>query len=175
MPIDEPSIPADGSASGALPEGAFDGRQAFHAAFHAALEAAAREGWRQIVFSDPTFADWPLGERAVAAALQAWASSGRGLLMLAGDFGVFEREHARFVQWRRTWSHIIECRACSGAGAPDVPSAIWTPQWFLHRIDVERGRGVVGRDPQHRRALRERIDECLRRSRPAFPASTLGL
>ena len=170
------SVPSlEGPADGALPEGPFDGRQAFHALLHAALDTAARESWRQIVFSDPTFADWPLGERATAAALQAWSSSGRGLVMLAGDFGVFEREHARFVQWRRTWSHIVECHACGGAGAPAVPSAIWTPAWFLHRIDTERGRGVSGRDPQHRRMLRERIDECLRRSRPAFPASTLGL
>ena len=170
-PPDDPGATRDG----ALPEGPFDGRRAFHVLLHAALEAAAREGWRQIVLSDPTFADWPLGERATAAALQAWASSGRGLVMLAGDFGVFEREHARFVQWRRTWSHIVECRACHGAGVPAVPSAIWTPGWVLHRVDVERSRGTSGSDAQQRRAVRERIDECLRRSRPAFPAFTLGL
>lgn len=158
-----------------LPDGAFDGRQAFHARFHAALAAAARDGWREIFFCDPGFADWPLGERASAEALHAWAASGRKLSMLATNFTVFEREHARFVQWRRTWSHIVDCHACGGAGAPSVPSAIWTPDWYLQRIDTERSRGVCGRDPQRRRALREQIDECLRRSQPAFPASTLGL
>ena len=172
---DEPVPLLGDPAEGVLPEGAFDGRQAFHALLHAALDAAAREGWRQIVLSDPTFADWPLGERAVAAALNDWASSGRSLTMVAGDFGVFEREHARFVQWRRTWSHLVDCIACGGPGAPAVPSALWTPQWFLHRIDAERSRGVSGRDPQHRRALREQIDECRRRGRPGFPATTLGL
>ena len=173
-PVD-PAPDAIGAAGIGLPDGPFDGRLAFHALLHAAFERAAREGWRQIVLCDPTFGDWPLGERAVAAALNDWASSGRSLTMVAGDFGVFEREHARFVQWRRTWSHLVDCIACGRPGAPAVPSALWTPQWFLHRIDAERSRGVSGRDPQHRRALREQIDECRRRSRPGFPATTLGL
>jgi hypothetical protein len=56
-----------------------------------------------------------------------------------------------------------------------VPSAFLTPAWHLHRIDTERSRGVSGSDPERRRALRERIDECWRRGRPAFPATTLGL
>ncbi|MGI4777583.1 MAG: hypothetical protein ACRYGA_05620 [Janthinobacterium lividum] len=159
----------------ALPGGAFDGRQAFHERLRAALAAAAREGWRELVFSDSTFADWPLGERACIEALNAWASGGRSLLMLAANFAVFDREHARFVQWRRTWSHVVDCRACSGAGAPRVPSAIWTPAWQMHRVDTERSRGVSGSDPERRRALREQIDECLRHGRPAFPATTLGL
>lgn len=159
----------------ALPEGPFDGRLAFDAALRAALDAAAREGWREIVLSDPDFADWPLGERTSIAALQAWAASGRSLTLLAEGFGVFDRAHARFVEWRRLWSHIVEARACSGSGAPAVPSAVWTPSWSLHRIDPERSRGVCSDQPESRRALRERLDECLRQARPAFAASTLGL
>jgi hypothetical protein len=168
-------MPIEPAGDGTLPTGAFDGRRAFHGLLHAALATAAREGWREMIFSDPDFADWPLGERSVSEALNAWAASGRSLWLLARDFRVFERDHARFVQWRRTWSHIVECRACAGPGAADVPSAIWTPDWYVHRLDVVHGRGVCGRDPQRRRDLRERIDECLRRARPAFPASTLGL
>lgn len=158
-----------------LPDGAFDGRQAFHAHLHASLDAAARQNWREIVLSDPDFNDWPLGERATVEALQAWSAAGRSFVLLAQRFDVFAREHARFVQWRRMWSHIVDARACHGPGLPQVPSAIWTPTWFLHRIDVDHARGVCGRAPEGRRALRERIDECLRHARPAFPASTLGL
>ncbi|WP_076997287.1 hypothetical protein [Variovorax sp. KK3] len=161
--------------SGTLPAGAFDGRTAFTSCVHAAMSAAARENWREIVLTDPDFADWPLGERAMAEALQAWAAAGRSMVMLAQRFDVFEREHARFVHWRRMWSHIVDCRACSGAGMPQVPSGIWTPSWYMLRIDVERVRGVAGREPEGRSALRERIEECLRHARPAFPASTLGL
>ncbi|HEY2255994.1 MAG TPA: hypothetical protein VGI11_10180 [Variovorax sp.] len=158
-----------------LPEGSFDGRHSFHGHLLAALGAARQQNWREIVLSDPDFLDWPLGERAIVDALQAWSSAGRSLVMLAQRFDVFDREHARFVHWRRMWSHIIECRACQGSGLPEVPSGIWTPSWFLRRIDTEHGRGVCGRAPDGRRALRERLDECLRHSKAGFPASTLGL
>ncbi|RZI63942.1 hypothetical protein [Variovorax guangxiensis] len=158
-----------------LPDGPFDGRTAFQSHLHVTLAAAAQQGWREIVFADSDFADWPLGERASIAALQAWAASGRSLLLVAESFGVFDRSHARFVEWRRLWSHIVDARACSGSGAPSVPSAVWTPSWSLHRIDPAHSRGVSSGRPEHCRALRERIDECLRQSKPAFPASTLGL
>lgn len=158
-----------------LPEGPFDGRLAFQEHLRAAMAEAAGQNWREIVFSDPDFADWPLGERACIEALQAWAASGRSLVLLARHFKVFERDHARFVRWRQTWSHIIDARACDGAGLPTVPSAIWTPTWCLRRIDVAHDRGACSVQPERRRAVREAVDECLRHGRPAFSASTLGL
>lgn len=158
-----------------LPSGAFDGRQGFHATLQAALAAAARENWREMILSDASFADWPLGELASVDALQAWAAAGRTLQLIAHDFHVFAREHARFVHWRQAWDHIIVCRVCAGAGAPPVPSAIWTPGWFMQRIDPERCRGVCGSAPENRIALRQVLDECLRHGRPGFAASTLGL
>jgi hypothetical protein len=168
-------MPNDDAPSLSLPEGRFDGREAFDALLRGALSAAAQQGWKEIVFSDPDFADWPLGERATIEALQAWSASGRRLMLLAQRFDVLERGHARFVPWRRMWDHIIECRATGKAAGSEVPSAIWTPTWFVHRIDPERSRGVSGTDAPARRALRESIDECWRIARPAFPASTLGL
>lgn len=158
-----------------LPEGPFDGRHAFDAHLRSAFAAASQQNWREFVWSDPDFSDWPLGERSVIDAMQAWASAGRQLIMVAQRFDVFEREHARFVHWRKMWGHIIDCRVCDGQGMPQVPSAIWTPSWFLHRIDIDHVRGVCGRSPESRRAVRERIDECLRHAKPGFPTSTLGL
>ncbi|MGJ7611057.1 MULTISPECIES: hypothetical protein [unclassified Variovorax] len=166
MPSDEADL---------LAEGRFDGPEAFDAVLRSALASAARQGWKEIVFSDPDFADWPLGERASIEALQAWSVSGRRFVLLAQRFDVLERTHARFMPWRRMWDHIIECRATGRVAGAEVPSAIWTPTWFVHRIDPERGRGVSGTDAQSRRALREAIDECWRLARPAFAASTLGL
>lgn len=158
-----------------LPDGAFNGRQAFHATLAAALAAAARENWREIILSDANFADWPLGARSSVEALQAWAAAGRTLQLIAHDFDVFARHHARFVHWRQAWDHIIVCRVCAGAGAPPVPSAIWTPGWCLQRIDPERCRGVCGSVPESRVALRHLLQECLRHGRPGFAASTMGL
>lgn len=159
----------------ALPAGAFEGREAFHAHLQAALAAAARHRWHELMLADADFADWPLGERATVEALQAWAAPGRRLILVARHFKVLEREHARFVRWRQAWGSLIDARTCSGPEAPPVPSAIWTPGWFLRRTDPERGQGVCGTTPQSRTALRERLDECLRQGRPGFAASTLGL
>lgn len=75
-----------------------------------AFATAAREGWPEIWISDAHFHDWPLGERAVVESLQAWARSGRRFSMLAVNYDEVIRRHARFVQWRGTWDHIITCR-----------------------------------------------------------------
>ena len=162
-----------------LPEGRFDGREAFDRLLRIALASAARQGWREMVFSDPDFADWPLGERACIEALQAWSSSGRRLMLLAERFDCIERWHARFVGWRRTWDHIVECRAVRAPHAQrsgrSVPSALWTPGWIVHRIDAEHSRGVSSTDARTRSELRETIDACWRTGRPAFPATTAGL
>ena len=168
------SGPGD-APSWAWPEGAIDGPGDFANRLRGVLAAAAGQGWREIVLSDPDFADWPLGERAVAQALLDWAASGRSLRMVAAHFDAFQRHHARFVQWRRTWDHIVQCRACAGAGAPEVPSALWTPQGVLHRIDPLRSRGVSRVDAVTRVALRQALDECFAQGRPAFAASVLGL
>jgi hypothetical protein len=79
------------------------------------------------------------------------------------------------VAWRRTWSHIVEARGCPSADPLELPSAIWSPQWVMRRLDVEHGTGVSGSEPERRVALRELLDGWLQKSSPAFPATTLGL
>ena len=74
---------SDAPAPEPLPSGRFEGRKAFQQLVRDALAAAAREGWREMILSDPDFADWPLGERAVAEALNAWSVSGRRCIMLS--------------------------------------------------------------------------------------------
>jgi hypothetical protein len=95
--------------------------------------------------------------------------------MLAKNYDEVLRRHARFVTWRRTWAHIVECRGNTSLSADDFPSALWSPVWVCQRLDLERCRGIAGFEADRRVALRERLDECLRRSTPAFPATTLGI
>jgi hypothetical protein len=159
----------------ALPHGRFDGREAFQRLVREAFACAAREGWRELVLSDASFANWPLGERAVAESLHAWSASGRRCVLLARRWDDVLRGHARFVGWRQRWSHIIEARGCPAADPLELPSAIWSPAWTLHRLDPERCTGVCGSEPERRLAMRERLDAWLAKSSPAFPASTLGL
>lgn len=151
------------------------GRQAFEQLIRDALARAAQEGWREIVVCDANFADWPLGERAVAESLHAWSKTGRSFVMLAMQFDAVLRKHARFVAWRTTWSHIIDCRTCRTAEASEFPSAIWSPQWVMRRLELEHSTCMCGPQADRRVLLREELDEWRRNSAPGFPAHVLGL
>jgi hypothetical protein len=158
-----------------LVEGRFEGRAAFHQLVRGALLRAAEEGWAELVLADATFEDWPLREKAVADALQAWSKTGRRFTMVATRFDGVLRNQPRFVAWRKTWSHIIDCRQCRNDDPLDFPSALWSPAWALQRLDLARCTGMAGTEPRRRVLLRELLNERLRASTPGFPASTLGL
>jgi hypothetical protein len=158
-----------------LPSGRFTGREAFRQLVRDALACAAREGWREIIMSDATFDEWPLAERQVAESLQAWSASGRKMTLLARRYDVVVQRHARFVNWRRTWMHIIEARAVPAADELEFPSALWSPGWAMERRDVVHSAGFSGPEPERRVLLRQTLQEWLQKSTPSFPASTLGL
>ncbi len=161
---------------GELPSGRFASREVFLQLVRDALATAARDGWQEIIVSDATFHDWPLGEKAVVESLQAWAHSGRRFTMLARSYDEVVRRHARFVRWRGIWDHIITCRRSASADPLDIPSVLWSPHWVMHRLDPERCVGVTGGEPERRVLVRESLNEWLHgKSAPGFPASTLGL
>ena len=162
-------------AGDALPSRRFEGREDFRQLLRDAFATAAREGWRELILCDASFAEWPLGERAVIDSLQSWSRSGRHVTLLAKRYDDVVRMHPRFVQWRGTWSHIVTAGACTSADALDLPSALWSPAWVLERRDIERSSGYCGSEPERRIALRESLNEWLRQATPAFPATTLGL
>lgn len=159
----------------ALPEGRFSGRSEFGALVRQALAAAAAQGWSELIWCDPDFADWPLGERLVAQALSDWSSSGRKLTLLAANYDAMLRQHARFVAWRRAWSHLVDCRQSSAAAAGSLPSAFWSPVWMFERLDTGRGTGVASFNARRRTALKQRLNERLLNSSAGFGASVLGL
>ena len=158
-----------------LPAGPFSGPDTFRDLVRKALAAAHEQGWRELILCDPDFADWPLGERAVAESLSAWSQAGRKCTLLARNWDEAVRRHARFVTWRRTWAHLIEARSCRSADPEEFPSAIWTPEWVLERRDVLQGRGWTGPEPERRLALKEKIREWMGKSAPGFPSHTTGL
>lgn len=169
------NTPSHTQADKVPPSGAFSGPTAFADTIRQALDCAARQGWGSMVWCDSDFLDWPLGERAVVESLNAWAQSGRHLLLMAHDFDALVRHKPRFVTWRQAWDHIIECRQCRRRDASDMPSALWSPHWALRRIDVVRSTGIADLEPQRRVLLKEELDECYHQGSPGFPATTLGL
>lgn len=159
----------------ALPTGRFAGREAFAQTVRDALACAAREGWRELILSDPTFGDWPLHERTVVESLQAWARSGHRFLMLATRFDEVQRRQPRFVRWRQTWDHLIECRQCRGVDPQDFPSALWSPVWVMQRHDLPHSVFVCDSDAARRLALHQLLEEYRRSGTPGFASTTLGL
>lgn len=158
-----------------LPEGRFAGRVAFQQLVRDALRQAATEGWREIVLCDADFDDWPLGEREVIESLNAWAKTGRQWRMLASQYDTLMRRHPRFVTWRQTWSHLIDCRSTRVVEASAMPSCLLGPGWVLRRLDLPNCAGVSSAEPGTRNAQREQLAELMHQSGPAFPASVLGL
>jgi hypothetical protein len=157
------------------PQGRFLGRVAFQQLEREAFACAAHEGWREIFISDANFEDWPLGERAVCETLQSWAGSGRRFTMLARNFDEVVRRHARFVEWRVTWSHLVECRAWRSADPLELPSALYSPVWMVRRLDPMNCSGLSTDDAPSRIQLRQTLDASWQKGSPAFAASVLGL
>lgn len=163
------------SAPGALKSGRIVGREEFTQLVRDALATAAREGWPEIILSDATFEDWPLRERLVTESLHAWAKPGRHMVILAARYDEVIRYHPRFVQWRKTWGHLLDCRVGRGGAIADFPSAIWSQAWFMHRLDPLGCVGVCGNDRGRQVSLKQSLDERIRESSPGLPATTVGL
>lgn len=166
MPLAFPCAPANRR---------FEGRQMFSDTIAEVIECGAQYGWRQTTFCDADFIDWPLGGRVLVSALDAWARSGCRFTLLAQRYDAAIRHHDRFVQWRRRWSHQIDCWQHPGVGIHALPSACLTPDRLLHRIDPERGVCVVTTNATRRLAMQENLAQLKRESASGFAATTLGL
>ncbi|MDR2992003.1 MAG: hypothetical protein LBU72_08825 [Burkholderiaceae bacterium] len=158
-------------------EGRYAGREAFRQLLRDGLAMAARAGVPELILSDPDFSDWPLGERALVQVLNDWALVGsqRKVTLLAASYDEVVRRHALFIKWRVQWAHKIECRRWREGDPLEVPSLLWTPQWAMRREDLDRCTGLTSCNPRLRVALREQIEQWLRRSTAGFPASVSGL
>ena len=135
--------PFDGIPAEVLPEqtpteGRLQGRLLFQNMIEQLVGRGAQRRCRQAVFCDADFADWPLGACAVASALNVWARAGCRFTFIAQQYDEITRRHARWVEWRRRWSHQVDCWQCANIAASSLPSSVWTDEWMLHRIDPVR-------------------------------------
>ena len=162
--------PADGLS------GRFEGRAAFDGQVLHFLQQAAAQGWSQIIVADADFADWPWGSAAAVELLHHWARHGGQMTVLAYRFESLVQRHPRWVQWRKTWDHRLQCRRLLSRDVSQVPSALWSPHWAVQRIDVARCVGVASAERSAIVPLGEQLQEWIRSaSTPAFAATVLGL
>ena len=153
-----------------------DTRSGFHGALRASFAQAANQGCREIWIADEDFADWPLNEVAVVANLTQWAASHRRLTVLARHFDEVVQRHARWVGWRRQWSHVVQCRTNNELEAGQMPTMLLAPGLVSVRLfDAIQHRGVATDAGADALRWREALDAVLQRSEEGFPASTLGL
>jgi hypothetical protein len=151
-------------------------RAEFHEAVRSALAHAAETDASEICIVDPDFNDWPLNERAIVASLAQWATSRHKLTVFAKSFDEMARRHSRFVDWRRQWSHIVQCRTDDDLEGDSLPTLLFVPGLVSVRLlDRVRYRGLASGRPADLVESRESIDALLQRSTEAFPATTLGL
>ena len=153
-----------------------DGRTAFHRALTAALDEAATSGVQQLWLCDPDFADWPLAQAPVLDALGRWAHSQRRLTLLAADYTVLGTRFARWLAWRRQWSHIVRCLLVHEEEAPSVPSLLFVPGFTAVRLhDRDRHRGRIHRAATELAPCHQLLDALSQRAEESFPVTTLGL
>ena len=151
-------------------------RADFHDAVRAAFVQAADADAAEICIVDPDFNDWPLNERALVDALGRWASSRHRLVVFGKRFEEMARRHARFVEWRRQWSHIVQFRTDDELEAAALPTLLVVPGAVTVRLlDRVRYRGLASARPIDLVEGKEAVDALLQRSTEAFPATTLGL
>ena len=151
-------------------------RGEFHAALRSALAEAAAVGCRELWLCDNDFADWPLGERQVVDSFSQWAGSHRRLTLIARTFDEVARRHARWSEWRRQWSHIVQCRSNSELESGQMPSVLLASDLLsVNLVDPVRYRGRFSHDAADGVRCREMIDAVLQRSEEAYPVTTAGL
>ena len=151
-------------------------RSEFHEALRSALAQAAAAGASEIWLCDANFADWPLSERAVVDDLGRWAQARRQMVVFAHTFDEVARRHGRWTEWRRQWSHLVQCRSNPELEAAEFPTICLVPGVTSVRlVDAVEHRGLASHEAADGVACREAIDVVSQRSVEAYPVTTLGL
>lgn len=149
----------------------------FEAAVRSTIGAALGRDARTLLWVDPDFAAWPLGDGALLESITAWLRLPmRRLVLLGARWDRLERAHPRFAQWRTPWSHAIDAREPTDLTAADLPTLLLDDgPMVLELWERDPPRGRAGRDAAAAAAARDRIDAPLQRSSPAWPVKPLGL
>jgi hypothetical protein len=151
-------------------------RSEFQEAIRNAFVRARDEDAREILIVDENFVDWPLSDRAVLGALADWADARRSFTAFGHSFDELARRHARFLDWRRQWAHVVHCRHDPELEPEQLPSLLLVPGVVCVRLlDRIRHRGTSSDRPLELTEARETIDALLQRSVETFPVTTLGL
>ncbi len=151
-------------------------RAEFHAAVAWAVQAALARQARRLLWVDPDFSAWPLGQPELLSTLQAWLRlPQRRLVLLARHYDEVPRCHPRFVAWRRDWAHAIDPWVAPAEAAALPCVLVDDGPVLLQMFDGPQLRGRASLDAREARRWRQELDAVLQQSEPGFPVQTLGL
>ena len=171
-----PETPPDTHPDSDPSAGLIASRRDFHDALRTAFKLAADVGCRELWLCDADFADWPLGDAGVVEHLRQWAGSQRRLTLLASSFDEVARRHPRWVAWRRSWSHVVQCRTNSVIEAAAFPTLLLASGLVSVRLsDPVHHRGRISTNAGNEVRCRELIDAVSQRSQESFPVTLTGL
>jgi hypothetical protein len=154
----------------------FDTRAGFRDAVARCIADAAARRARRLTLVDQDFVGWPLEDAAVLDGLARFALlPERRIVLIAQRFDAVQRDCARFVQWRRTWSHVVQ-----PLSPPEDrltwPTLVLADAAFALRVfDRDRWRGRVEAGSSAVTQLAEEIDAFAQRCEASFPANVVGL
>ncbi len=144
--------------------------------------ALAGEQPASLMMIDEDFAHWPLGEIASVQALERWSlASSRGMRcsLLAHTWDDFARRHPRWLRWRATWAHKVECRGWQQEELSSMlmpkPTLILQGTMGLQMLDAEHGIGLWSRRPATLAGWWQLGDAISQRSVETMPVTTAGL
>ena len=139
---------------------------------HAVAQRARRLTWL-----DPDFSIWPLGDPDLLDALTAWLRlPQRRLVLVAHGYAQVERQHTRFVTWRRNWAHAVDAWSPSEGIEVRLPSLLFNDESLcLQVFDSSHWRGRLSVDERAVRQWHDETDALLQRCEAAFPVRHLGL
>lgn len=167
--------------SGAPPErGRIEGWPEWAELVRAAVaEAAATSSslWLQ----DDDFAHWPIGERACVESFDQWVLSGRQVhaTLVALRWDGFVKAHPRWLRWRTTWVHKVDCLVFPEDQISSLegfrPTLVVKDRLLMQLLDAERGVGVWTRNPASLQAAWHQCDAISQRSLDSGVSTTLGL
>jgi len=155
-----------------------DGPEDFAPAVAWGFRTAMADGARTLTAVDVEFGEiWPWDDPALLSALAGWLRlPGRRLQLLAAHYEGMPRQHPRFVQWRRDWSHAIFPFVAPEELAHTLPTALLDDRRVsVVRLDAVQGRGRASLEARTRLHWHDPVDALLQRSSPGFPVTTLGL
>ena len=141
------------------------------------LRQALAHRARRLTWLDPDFSIWPLGDPDVLDALTAWLRlPQRRLVLVAHGYVQVERQHTRFVSWRRNWAHAVDAWSPSEGVDVRLPSLLFDDgPLCLQVFDSTHWRGRLSVDERAVRQWHDETDALLQRCEAAFPVRQLGL